>query len=67
MQQSGRLQNDGGTENACRAHEKGAKAGDDTIRGAQVGRTLAAAVQYQQLMPNQHGFGNHTSYSPAQN
>jgi hypothetical protein len=27
MQQSGSFQNDGGTENACRAHEKGAQAG----------------------------------------
>ena len=58
MEQSGRLQNDGGTENACRAHEKGAQAGDDTIRGAQVGRTLAAAIKDQQLMPDQHGFGD---------
>jgi serine/threonine protein kinase len=33
MQQSGRLQNDGGTENACPAHEKGTQAGDDPIGG----------------------------------
>ena len=26
--------------------------------GAQVGRTLAAAIQDQQLMPDQHGFGD---------
>ena len=58
MQQSGRLQNDGGTENACPAHEKGAQTGDDPIGGAQVGRTLAAAIEDQQLMPDQHGFGN---------
>ena len=51
MQQSGRLQNDGGTENACRAHENSAQAADDTIRGAQVGRPLAAAIEDQQLMP----------------
>src|SRR5918995_7479366 len=36
-QQSGGLQNDGGTEDAGRSHEKGAQAGYDTIRGAQVG------------------------------
>ena len=58
MEQSGRLQNDGGTENACRAHEKSAQAGDDTIRGTQVGCTLAAAIEDQQLMPDQRGFGN---------
>ena len=45
MEQSGRLQNGGGTQNACRAHKQGAQAGDDTIRGAQVGRTLAAATE----------------------
>jgi hypothetical protein len=50
MQQSGRLQNDGGAENACRAHEEGAQTGEDTIRGAQIGRTLAAAIEDQQLM-----------------
>jgi hypothetical protein len=50
MQQSGRLQNDGGAENACRAHEKGPQSGDDTIRGAQIGRTLAAAIEDPQLM-----------------
>ena len=58
MQQSGRLQNDGGTENACPAHEKGAQAGDDPIGGMQVGCPLAAAIEDQQLMPDQHGFGN---------
>jgi hypothetical protein len=58
MQQSGRLQNDGGTENACRAHEKGAQTSDDTIRGAQVGSTLAAAIDDPQLMFDQHRLGN---------
>ena len=58
MQQSGRLQNDGGTENACPAHEKGTQTGDDPIGGAEIGRTLAAAIEDQQLMPDQHGFGN---------
>ena len=45
MQQSGRLQNDGGTLNACRVHEKGAQTGDDTLCGAQVGSMLAAAIE----------------------
>jgi hypothetical protein len=58
MQQRGRLQNDGGAENACRAHEKGAQSGDDTIRGAQIGRTLAAAIEYPQLMFDEHRLGN---------
>jgi hypothetical protein len=42
----------------CRAHEKCAQAGDDTIRGAQVGRTLAAAIEDQKLMPDQRRFGD---------
>ena len=58
MQQSGRLQNDSGTENACRAYEKGTQTGDDPIRGAQVGSALAATIEDQQLMPDERGFGN---------
>jgi hypothetical protein len=45
MQQSGRLQNVGGKKDTCRAHEQGAQAGDDPIRGKQVGRTLAPAIE----------------------
>ena len=53
MEQSGRLQNDGGTENARRSHEKSAQAGDETILGTQVGRTLSTTIEDQQLMPEQ--------------
>jgi hypothetical protein len=63
MEQSGRLQNDGGTENACRAHENSAQAGDDTIRGTQVGRTLSTTIEDQQLMPDQRGFGHNGAES----
>jgi hypothetical protein len=45
MQQRGRLQDDGGTQNACRVHEQGAQTGDDTLCGAQVGSTLAATIE----------------------
>ena len=58
MQQSGRLQRDGGAENACPAHEEGTQTGDDPIGGTQVGRTLAIAIENQQLVPDQHGFRN---------
>jgi hypothetical protein len=58
MQQGGRLQNDGGTENPYPAHEKGTQTGDDPIGGAQVRRTLAASIDDQQLMLDQCGFGN---------
>src|SRR4029077_7541408 len=42
----------------CRAHEKGAQSGDDTIRGAQIRRTLAAAIEDPQLMFDEHRLGN---------
>ena len=63
MQQSGRLQNDGGTENACRAHEKSAQACEDTIRGTKVGRTLSTTMEDQQLMAEQGGFGDNGTES----
>jgi len=63
MQQSGRLQNDGGTKDTCRAHEQRAQTGDDPIRGAQVGCTLAPTIEDQQLMPYQHGFGDNGTES----
>jgi hypothetical protein len=58
VEQGGGLQNDGGTEDARRPHEQGAQAGDDPIRGTQVGSTLAATIEDQQLMPEQHRFGH---------
>jgi hypothetical protein len=63
MQQSGRLQNDGGTKDTCRAHEQGTQAGDDPIRGTQIGRTIAPAIEDEQLMPDQHGFGDNGAES----
>jgi hypothetical protein len=60
---AGRLQNDGGTKDTCRAHEQGTQAGDDPIRGAQVGRTLAPAIEDEQLMPDQHGLGDNRTES----
>src|SRR5215472_6555531 len=45
VQQRRWLQDDGGTQNACRLHEKGAQTGDDTLCDGQVGSTLAAAIE----------------------
>jgi len=61
MQQSCRPQNDDSTQKARRANEKRARTGNSAIGRAQVGRTLAAPIQDQKLMPDQHGFGNHTA------
>ena len=44
-QQRGWLQDDSGTQNACRVHEKGAQTGDETLCGAQVGSTLTVAIE----------------------
>jgi hypothetical protein len=63
MQQSGRLPNDGGTKDSRRAHEQGTQAGDDPIRGTQVGGTLAPAIEDEQLMPDQHGLGDNGTES----
>jgi hypothetical protein len=63
MQQSGGLQNDGGTKDTCRAHEQRTQARDDPIRGTQVGGALAAAIEDEQLMPDQHGFGDNGTES----
>jgi hypothetical protein len=50
MQQGGGLQHDGGTEDACRAHQEGEQTGGEAIRGAQVGRTLVLLC-YKLLSP----------------
>ena len=63
MQQSGRFQNKSGTEDTPRADEKRAQPGDDPICGTQVGRTLAPAIEDQQLMPYQHGLSDNGTES----
>ena len=63
MQQSGRFQNNSGAENTGPADEKRAQPGDDPINHAQVGRTLAPAIENQQLMPDQHGLGHNGTES----
>src|SRR6516162_4920690 len=51
-------------ERSTRAgQEQRAQARDDPIRGTQVGRTLAPAIEDQQLMPDQHGFGDNGTES----
>ena len=57
MQQGGRLQNDGRAEESCPANEKRPYASDEAIGGMQVGGSLAPAIQDEQLLPDEHGFG----------
>ena len=63
MQQRGRLQNNSGTKDTCRTYEKRAQSHDDPIGGSQIGSTVATSTEDQQLMPNQHGFGNNGTES----
>jgi len=58
MQQSRRPENDRGSHNPCRTHEKGAQTGDDPIRNAEVGSSFPTAIQNQQLMSHQRRFSN---------
>jgi hypothetical protein len=61
IQQGGRLQNDGGAQDACRADEESAQTGDDPISGTQVRRAFAAAIQDQKLMPDKDRFSDHAT------
>src|SRR4051794_7999763 len=58
VQQRGRLQNNSRTKDTCRVYEKRAQSHDDSIGGSQIGSTFATSAENEQLMPNQHGFGN---------
>jgi hypothetical protein len=50
--------NHGGTQNTSGAHEPCAPTGNDPIYRAQVGRALAAAIEDQQLMFDEHRLGH---------
>jgi len=53
------------TTDSVRAHEKSAQAGDETIRGTQVGRTLSTTIEDLQLMPEQCGRRRRNGVRPA--
>jgi len=59
MQESRRLQNDGRAQQAYSTYESRAQTSDHPIRRAEIGRTLAATIHNEQLMPEQDGFTNH--------
>ena len=63
MQQCGRLQQDGRTEKPCPADKERAHTSDHAIPRAKIGCALAATIQDEQLMANQHRFCQHTSES----
>ena len=47
------------------ADEEGEQTGGDTNGGAQVGGALAPAIEDQQLMPEQHRFGDNGTETPC--
>jgi hypothetical protein len=54
-----RLQNDGRAEQARSTYESCAQTSDHPIRRAEIGGTLSATIQNEQLMPEQDRFTNH--------
>jgi hypothetical protein len=56
MQPRGRLPNDRSAKPSGPADEKRPPTGEESIQGAKLRSPLAASIQNQQLMPNQHRF-----------
>src|SRR4051794_14802915 len=56
-QEGRRPQDDGAPQNACRTDEKTAQPNDNPMRNAQVGGAFPAAIENQQLVADQSGFG----------
>jgi hypothetical protein len=58
IQQGRGLHNNGRPEHPCAANEESTQAGDETVRAAEVRCSLATPIEDQELMFDQHGFGN---------
>src|SRR5262249_24100089 len=61
MQQRGRLQSNSRTEKAGSTDEECAQTGDHPVQRAQIRRPFTAAVQDEQLMPEQYGLCQHAT------
>ena len=48
-----------GTDQPGRADEDRTQAGDRAIRGTEMGRPFSRAIEDQQLLVDEHGFGQH--------
>ena len=59
VQQGGRFQNDGRTDQPGGPQEQSAPTGNDTIREAEVGSAVAGAIEDQQLMFDEEGLSNY--------
>jgi hypothetical protein len=58
-QERGGFQDDGGTDQPARAHEQRAHGGDHPISEAEVGGSSPGAIENQQLLLDEYGFGHH--------
>ena len=52
------FQDDRGTDQPARAHEERTHAGDDAISEAEIGCTFPGTIEDQQLVLDEHGFGD---------
>jgi hypothetical protein len=58
-EERGGLQDNRGTDQPARAHEEHVHAGNDAIREAEIRCTLPGPIQDQELLFEEHGFGDH--------
>jgi hypothetical protein len=58
-QQSRGFEDDRGTDHPARSHEERAQACDNTIRETKIGRPFSRSIEDQQLVLDEHGFGDH--------
>ena len=54
-----RFEDDRGTDQPAPAHEERTQAGDDAIRGTEVGRPFPRPIEDQQLVLDEYGFRHH--------
>ena len=57
-QEGGGLQDDRDTDQPTRVHEQRTEAGDHAITESEARRTLPGAIEDQQLLLDEHGFGH---------
>jgi hypothetical protein len=59
LQEGGRFQDDRGTDQSTRAHEKRTHAGDEAIRETEIGCTFPGTIEDHQLVLDEDGFSHH--------
>jgi hypothetical protein len=58
-QERGGLQDNRGTDQPTRAHEERTQASDDAIDNAEIWRPFPRPIEDEQLLLEEHGFGDH--------